>query len=808
MAVSTDNAYSGPFLANGLTTAFPFTFTGPTPSEVSVVARDRDGAEVDPGAYRVSVNAAAGGVVTFDRAPPGGLSLIVVLDPSFKQDLQFENGSAWMAEPVNEGYDRSALRDQVLMREISRGLRVPLGEPGLSVPIASVRASKVLFFDVFGAASTISVDDFAQPARDAANDASNSAAAAEGAAGLNEYDSVAQGEAATAAGGRFAVRTAQAGVLLVYQRTLGGSVFIRTVLSGEYLASAEAGAFIGGRNGKSLQENIYNLAPQNYVNSRMSRLSGEGYPSGPWDVRPRFTSPYRGGDFFSQDHGYDVSWRPSPGKWVKKSDGTDIPPGVPGAIWELRCISPTEVKAYSNMVEAPMLDVFFADYSARLIDDRVTHANHWGIKYDGTSTYPGLRLSAAKDAALAAAGELTVVWEFVCTDTSVRQIMFHWGNSASEGQNRVLAARLPSGEANASLRRTMEVQADIAAATVLQLRNGTQAEADIVNLPVMNAMTTKGGNHRLQERASGEVQDTAAGLAAGLNRVRIGGSNTGAQLPRGYLRRIWCYAAARQNPFLVPADGTRWRFGGAAWTVQATPNPKCIAPFFNRAENGLRVTLGRDDIWPGDLPDRPYARRCELRNNTTMLNGVTYWSELVVRVIQNGTGTDPTDFAIMSQYHPGSGNGAITASPWLNISLTNKKTVGEGIRIAALSSNASGVLSPVQAGMLLGDDFAKGRIYRFLVMSKKGLFDGALDVFAGYYDDQGVFVPRPVPILSVRGQVGYNEATDAGYEKRGLYFATPQDTTIVDYLSIQSVTTDDLSARILYPPALPAWLDF
>ncbi|WP_103730189.1 hypothetical protein [Novosphingobium sp. HII-3] len=67
--------------------------------------------------------------------------------------------------------------------------------------------------------------------------ASNSAAAAEGAAGINEYASVAEGEAATPVGSRFSVRTAQPGVMLVYERIASGSNFIRTVLSGEALAA-------------------------------------------------------------------------------------------------------------------------------------------------------------------------------------------------------------------------------------------------------------------------------------------------------------------------------------------------------------------------------------------------------------------------------------------------------------------------------------------------------------------------------------------------------------------------------------------
>lgn len=130
MAVSTDNAFSGPYSANGVTTVFPFTFKAPTTAEVVAVVRNAIGEDVVPGPYSVSINGGNGGSVTFVDPPAVGLSIIPVLAPAFTQDLQFENGSAWLAEPVNEGYDRSALRDQALKRDVDRALKVPMGNEG------------------------------------------------------------------------------------------------------------------------------------------------------------------------------------------------------------------------------------------------------------------------------------------------------------------------------------------------------------------------------------------------------------------------------------------------------------------------------------------------------------------------------------------------------------------------------------------------------------------------------------------------------------------------------------------------------
>jgi hypothetical protein len=146
MAVSTTNAFDGPFTANGLTTAFPFTFTAQTASDVRVLV---DGADVS--GYSVEIHADGGGTVSFDTAPATG-SLLIWLDPDFAQTTAFEDGSAWLAGPVNSVNDRAALRDQALARDIGRGFMVPPGESGITLPTAAGRSGKYFAFDAQGAA--------------------------------------------------------------------------------------------------------------------------------------------------------------------------------------------------------------------------------------------------------------------------------------------------------------------------------------------------------------------------------------------------------------------------------------------------------------------------------------------------------------------------------------------------------------------------------------------------------------------------------------------------------------------------------
>jgi hypothetical protein len=147
MAVSTTNAFDGPFIANGVATTFPFTFTALTDADVTV---EIDGVAVS--GYSVTVAGGGGGSVIFDSAPTSG-EIYILLEPSFEQLTQFEDGSGWLASPVNRVNDRAALRDQRNRRDTDRALKVPLGESPL--PMASLAGSN-------GKALGI-IDDVIQP---------------------------------------------------------------------------------------------------------------------------------------------------------------------------------------------------------------------------------------------------------------------------------------------------------------------------------------------------------------------------------------------------------------------------------------------------------------------------------------------------------------------------------------------------------------------------------------------------------------------------------------------------------------------
>lgn len=195
MAVPTTNAITGPYTTNGVTVTFPFDFTAPTAAEVDAKLVDADGTETTLFDYAVTLGAISGGSITFQSPPEAGYSLYVLLDPDFRQQIEFEDGSPWQAAPHNEGYDRAAARDQSLKRDLDRAVTVPTGETGLALPSSDARADKALFFDSAGTPSAISVDDFAAPAQLAAADSEAFALLLSTVLAGYRYSSLAEGQA-------------------------------------------------------------------------------------------------------------------------------------------------------------------------------------------------------------------------------------------------------------------------------------------------------------------------------------------------------------------------------------------------------------------------------------------------------------------------------------------------------------------------------------------------------------------------------------------------------------------------------------
>jgi len=145
MPVSTTNAISGPLLANGLTTTFPFTFTAPTAAEVQVISRNiATGVDtIITSGFSVTLTSGGGGSVAFDVAPATGTQIYLKLNPLFTQDVEIANGSKINAADLNRMADRAAARDQWLKHEVDRALKV--AEGGVALVVGEITEGQALF---------------------------------------------------------------------------------------------------------------------------------------------------------------------------------------------------------------------------------------------------------------------------------------------------------------------------------------------------------------------------------------------------------------------------------------------------------------------------------------------------------------------------------------------------------------------------------------------------------------------------------------------------------------------------------------
>ncbi|APL94080.1 glycosyl hydrolase family 28-related protein [Sphingobium indicum] len=127
MAVSSTDTYSGPYEANGVTVAFPFTFKAVAADDVAVFIRSVDGSDtiVGDNAYAVAL-ASEGGTVTFGTPPASG-QVYIVSEPSFLQAISFASGQAFLPNVVNEVNDRDVVRALYLKSALDRAPKIPIG---------------------------------------------------------------------------------------------------------------------------------------------------------------------------------------------------------------------------------------------------------------------------------------------------------------------------------------------------------------------------------------------------------------------------------------------------------------------------------------------------------------------------------------------------------------------------------------------------------------------------------------------------------------------------------------------------------
>lgn len=145
------------YVANGVTTSFPFTFKIFNKTEIVVTVIDIAGGlttavlNTDYTIPDTSVDNDDGGTVEFVTAPTNGYT--ISLDPVIElvQETDIRNQTGFLPEVIEDQFDRLVRADQIIDSKYNRTLRAPFGDvASLELPTADVRANKFLAFDEDG----------------------------------------------------------------------------------------------------------------------------------------------------------------------------------------------------------------------------------------------------------------------------------------------------------------------------------------------------------------------------------------------------------------------------------------------------------------------------------------------------------------------------------------------------------------------------------------------------------------------------------------------------------------------------------
>ena len=162
MTISSTTRKAGPYVGNGVTTSFAFSFKVFTAADVVVtkttVATGAESVLVLTTDYTVSLNADQnanpGGSVTYN---PSGTpmasthTLTLTSNVLQTQGTDIPSAGGWYPEVVENALDKSTILTQQITEVVNRTIRFPVSESGaVQLPAAAQRASKIIGFDANG----------------------------------------------------------------------------------------------------------------------------------------------------------------------------------------------------------------------------------------------------------------------------------------------------------------------------------------------------------------------------------------------------------------------------------------------------------------------------------------------------------------------------------------------------------------------------------------------------------------------------------------------------------------------------------
>lgn len=161
MTISSTPRKAGPFLGNGVTTSFPFTFKVFAAADVKVVIANSAGAETVLALnsdYTVTLNpnqdTSPGGIVTYPISGPSlppGSTLSIIGNISYDQPLDLPSGGNFSPLALENQLDRTTMQIQQLAEIVGRSVSLPV-TANASTQLPAPEADKFLAWNSTGTA--------------------------------------------------------------------------------------------------------------------------------------------------------------------------------------------------------------------------------------------------------------------------------------------------------------------------------------------------------------------------------------------------------------------------------------------------------------------------------------------------------------------------------------------------------------------------------------------------------------------------------------------------------------------------------
>lgn len=171
MTITSANRKAGPYLGNGVTTAFPFEFKVFKKEDVAVTFTDVNGTDdvltLDSD-YSVTLNSDQdndpGGTITYPRVGSSlpnlqtGEKLTLSGGLAYTQPTDLPNLSPYFPEVVEDALDRAEIQIQQIKEIADRAIKISVSDTPLTpLPSAPARANTVIGFDALGNVTTLPI---------------------------------------------------------------------------------------------------------------------------------------------------------------------------------------------------------------------------------------------------------------------------------------------------------------------------------------------------------------------------------------------------------------------------------------------------------------------------------------------------------------------------------------------------------------------------------------------------------------------------------------------------------------------------